>query len=41
MGLETQAAASSVRFSFGATTTAEEIDEACRRILSVCKQLEK
>jgi len=38
-GLPKEIVSSSLRFSLGATTTAEEIDEACRRILYVYKEL--
>jgi cysteine desulfurase len=39
MGLPEEVISSSVRFSLGATTTAEEIDEASRRISAVCNRL--
>ena len=39
MGLPEEVISSSVRFSLGATTTAAEIAEAARRILSVCNHL--
>jgi cysteine desulfurase len=39
MGLSDEVISSSVRFSLGATTTAAEIAEAARRILSVCNHL--
>jgi cysteine desulfurase len=39
MGLSGALAAASLRFSFGATTTKSEIDEAIRRILHVCGEL--
>ncbi len=39
MGLPTEVVAASLRFSFGATNTLEEIDEAVRRILHVYGQL--
>jgi cysteine desulfurase len=39
MGLPDEVISSSVRFSLGATTTAAEISEAARRILSVCNHL--
>jgi len=39
MGLPTEQIRSSLRFSLGATTTEEEVDEAVRRILDVCNQL--
>ncbi len=39
MGLSEEVISSSVRFSLGATTTAAEIAEATRRILSVCNHL--
>jgi cysteine desulfurase len=35
MGLDKEVLAASIRFSLGAPTTAEEIDEAARRILEV------
>ncbi len=40
MGLPNAIVASSLRFSFGATTTEAEIDEAVGRILRVCRELE-
>jgi len=39
MGLAQDLVASSLRFSLGATTTQEDIDEAVRRILHVCGEL--
>jgi cysteine desulfurase len=39
MGLSNDIVACSLRFSFGATTTEAEIDEAVRRILHVCDEL--
>ena len=39
MGLEKALVDGSVRLSLGASTTAVEIEEATRRILSVCQQL--
>lgn len=39
MGLEKAVIDGSIRFSLGAATTAAEIDESCRRILSVCQRL--
>jgi cysteine desulfurase len=39
MGLPNELIASSLRFSFGATTTQSEIDEAIRRIVHVCREL--
>ncbi|MBA3480753.1 MAG: cysteine desulfurase [Pirellulales bacterium] len=39
MGLSEEVISSSVRFSLGATTTAAEVAEAARRILSVCNHL--
>jgi cysteine desulfurase len=39
MGLPGAWAAASLRFSFGATTTESEIDDAIRRILHVCDEL--
>jgi len=39
MRLEKTVVAGSVRFSLGSSTTATEIEEACRRILSVCQRL--
>jgi cysteine desulfurase len=39
LGLPKELVASSLRFSLGTTTTQEEIDEAVRRILEVCRQL--
>jgi cysteine desulfurase len=41
MGLPEAVVSSSLRFSLGATTTAEEIDEAARRILTVCNRLRR
>ena len=40
MGLPNDIVASSLRFSFGATTTEAQIDEAVARILRVCRELE-
>ena len=39
MGLPNDIVASSLRFSFGATTTEAQIDDAVRRILQVCREL--
>ncbi len=39
MGLPNALVASSLRFSLGATTTEDDIDEAVRRILHVCREL--
>jgi len=39
MGLSNDIVACSLRFSFGATTTEAEVDEAVRRILHVCDEL--
>ena len=39
MGLEKSVIEGSIRFSLGLTTTAAEIEESCRRILSVCQRL--
>jgi cysteine desulfurase len=39
MGLPNELVACSLRFSFGATTTEAQIDEAVRRILHVCREL--
>jgi cysteine desulfurase len=39
MGLPGELVSSALRFSLGATTTADEIDEAVRRILEVCARL--
>ena len=39
MGLANDIVASSLRFSFGATTTEAQIDEAVARILRVCREL--
>ena len=39
MGLERGAIEGSIRFSLGATTSAFEVEEAARRILSVCRRL--
>ncbi len=39
MGLKKEVIEGSIRFSLGMTTTAAEIEESCRRILSVCKRL--
>jgi cysteine desulfurase len=41
MGLPGEQISSSVRFSLGATTTAQDIDEAARRILSVVHRLRR
>jgi cysteine desulfurase len=41
MGLPEEQISSSIRFSLGATTTAEEIAEAARRILAVCNRLRR
>ena len=41
MGLPEEQISSSLRFSLGATTTAAEIDEAARRILSVVNRLRR
>jgi cysteine desulfurase len=41
MGLETPVIESALRFSFGTTTTAAEIDEAVRRILRCCNNLQR
>ena len=41
MGLPEEEISSSIRFSLGATTTAEEIAEAARRILAVCNRLRR
>jgi cysteine desulfurase len=40
MGLPNELVASSLRFSLGAATTEAEIDEAVRRILQVCRDLQ-
>jgi cysteine desulfurase len=40
MDLPKELVASSLRFSLGATTTQSEIDEAVRRILHVCRELQ-
>jgi cysteine desulfurase len=40
MGLSNELVKSSLRFSFGATTTEAEIDEAIRRIVHVCRELD-
>ena len=40
MGLPNDLVTSSLRFSFGATTTEAEIDEAVRRIAHVCRELD-
>jgi cysteine desulfurase len=40
MGLSNDIVASSLRFSLGATTTADQVDEAVARILRVCRELE-
>ena len=40
MDLPKELVASSLRFSLGATTTQSEIDEAVRRIIHVCRQLQ-
>ena len=39
MGVPNEQVAASLRFSFGATTTEAEIDEALRRIVGVCRDL--
>ncbi len=39
MGLKKEILDGSIRFSLGITTTSAEIEESCRRILSVCKRL--
>jgi cysteine desulfurase len=39
MGCETPVVTSALRFSFGATTTVDEVDAAARRILHCCKDL--
>ena len=39
MGLPNELVAASLRFSFGATTTQTEIEEALRRIVNVCREL--
>ncbi len=39
MGVPNEQVAASLRFSFGATTTEAEIDEALRRIVRVCREL--
>jgi cysteine desulfurase len=39
MGCEPAIAASALRFSFGATTTADEVDQAVHRILTCCNDL--
>jgi cysteine desulfurase len=41
MGLPEEVISSSIRFSLGARTTADEIDEAARRILGVCNRLRR
>jgi len=41
MGLPEAVISSSVRFSLGATTTADGVEEAARRILSVCNRLRR
>jgi cysteine desulfurase len=41
MGLPEEEISSSIRFSLGATTMAEEIAEAARRILAVCNRLRR
>jgi len=41
MGCDKETVAGSLRFSLGATTTAEEIDEAVRRILAVTRRLDR
>jgi cysteine desulfurase len=41
MGLPEEVISSSLRFSLGATTTVEEIEEAARRILAVCNRLRR
>ena len=39
MGLSSDVVAGSLRFSLGATTTEEEIDEAVQRIVQVCQRM--
>jgi cysteine desulfurase len=39
MGVDGEILSSSLRFSLGATTTREDIDEAVSRILAVCARL--
>ncbi len=39
MGLKKEVVEGSIRFSLGVTTTTAEIEESCRRILSLCKRL--
>ncbi|NOZ38920.1 MAG: cysteine desulfurase [Planctomycetes bacterium] len=39
MGLKKEVIEGSIRFSLGVTTTTAEIEESCRRILSLCKRL--
>ncbi len=39
MGLKKEVVEGSIRFSLGMTTTAAEIEESCRRILSLCQRL--
>jgi len=41
MGLDSAIVEGSVRFSLGASTTPAEIDQACRRILSLCQRLRR
>jgi cysteine desulfurase len=41
MGLPEGVVSSALRFSFGATTTADEVAESSRRILAVCKELRR
>jgi cysteine desulfurase len=41
MGCEEAVFSSALRFSFGATTTAAEVDESTRRILNVCNDLRR
>ncbi len=41
MGLDEAVISSALRFSFGATTTAAEVAESSRRILSVCNDLRR
>jgi len=39
MGLKKEVVEGAIRFSLGKTTTAAEIEDSCRRILSVCQRL--
>jgi cysteine desulfurase len=41
MGCEQAVLESSLRFSLGATTTADEVDEAARRIIACCNNLRR